>query len=107
MFCPITPQKRGYGFNFEEGHLRELSPFPQRLPLSSHRKPACLELLTSPLPTNRDLFSQLLATELRTPRENQESIDDEVFCEEGEVIESRSSRSECDDLEEIDEESSE
>jgi hypothetical protein len=94
MFCPITPQKRNYPcLNLEESHLRELSPFPQRLPLSSHRKPTCLELLASPLPANRDLFSQLLATELTTPREKQEIIEDEVCCEEGEAIECRWSQS--------------
>lgn len=70
MFVPITPQKRTHSlFHNEDPALRELSPFPQCLNLSSSRKNNKLELLQSPIPTNRDLFSQLLATEVKTPHE--------------------------------------
>lgn len=61
MFSPITPQKRAPQHLFDDPLLKELSPFPQAF---SQRKPhsltLTLELLTSPLPATRDLFSQLL-----------------------------------------------
>jgi hypothetical protein len=58
------------------------------------------------MPANRDLFSQLLATELKTPLPPHETLDDEAFLEEGELIDYGESQSEADSLEEIDEESS-
>lgn len=66
MFCPITPQKR------TPQHLLDdslLSPFPQApSQLKPHSLTLTLELLTSPLPATRDLFSQLLTEPTSTLR---------------------------------------
>jgi hypothetical protein len=65
MYGPITPQKRTLAFHHEDA-LKELSPSPCPCPkaLLSHRKHPKLELLQSPAPLHRDLFSQLLSAEL-------------------------------------------
>jgi hypothetical protein len=43
LFCPITPQKRTFAtFNCEGSALKELSPLPNNIQLSSQRKNAKL-----------------------------------------------------------------
>jgi len=43
LFCPITPQKRTFGsFQGEGSALKELSPLPNNIHLSSQRKNARL-----------------------------------------------------------------
>lgn len=57
----LTPQKRTLNkFSFHDEHLlKELSPQLLTVGSSGYGK-VHLEMLNSPLPTNKDLFSQLL-----------------------------------------------
>jgi hypothetical protein len=102
MFCPITPQKRTPQ-HLDDALLKELSPFPQA---PSHRKPhsltLTLQLLASPLPATRDLFSQLLTEPTSALR--CETMEEEPG--ESEPLDYHDSPSEEDSLDEIDEECS-
>lgn len=80
LFCPITPQKRTHSRLPAEEHL--LSPMPNApLPLPSQRKNNHLELLLSPTPVHRDLFSQLLATAKPPPSPAASLLMDEEYDE--------------------------
>jgi hypothetical protein len=66
-FVAMTPQKRSLTlFHAQEEHpLTDLSPMLPHYLHSNSRPALALEMLQSPLPANRDLFSQLLATEFK------------------------------------------
>jgi hypothetical protein len=65
-FHPITPQKRNISMLslHDDLLLKELSPLVLTVGSSGYGK-VKLEMLHSPQPTNKDLFSQLLASELK------------------------------------------
>jgi hypothetical protein len=72
QFHPITPQKITHAhFAGHDDHLlKELSPLMLTVISSSQGKIAKLEMLQSPLPANKDLFSQLLGTEIKNATED-------------------------------------
>jgi hypothetical protein len=69
----ITPQKKTARHAFDE-HLKELSPLILTIFPSSCRKSWRLEMLQSPQPTSKDLFYQLLASEVKTIPEDHADI---------------------------------
>jgi hypothetical protein len=63
-FNPLTPQKKGFSLHsfHEDSLLKELSPQVMTVSSSNVGK-IKLEMMSSPLPTTKDLFAQLLASE--------------------------------------------
>lgn len=72
-FNHLTPQKKGLSIHsfHEDSLLKELSPQVMTVSSSNYGK-IKLELMSSPLPTSKDLFAQLLASE-------QKIVDEEDF----------------------------
>lgn len=71
-FPPITPQKRSFSLltPHEENFFKELSPMFLTVSSSNYSSKVKLEMLTSPVPTSKDLFSQLLASEHKLNNED-------------------------------------
>jgi len=63
-YLPKTPQKKTFQniHFYDEQPLKELSPVTLTVFSSNYSKLTKLEMLHSPLPTNKDLFSQLIAS---------------------------------------------
>jgi hypothetical protein len=71
-FHPLTPQKKSVSFHsfHEDSLLKELSPYFATV-CSSNNGKIKLEMMQSPLPTTKDLFSQLLASEKKVSIEEE------------------------------------
>jgi len=66
-YHPKTPQKKTFQniLHHDDQPLKELSPLMLTVFSSNYSKLTKLEMLHSPLPTNKDLFSQLIASEIK------------------------------------------
>lgn len=69
-FVAITPQKKTTKHHMFEEHLKQLSPLMLTVFSSSYGKMSKLEMMQSPVPTNKDLFYQLLASEIKAIPQN-------------------------------------
>ena len=69
-FHPLTPQKKSFSLHafHEDPLLKQLSPLVMTIGSSGYGK-VKLEMLQSPQPTSKDLFSQLLASEAKATEE--------------------------------------
>ena len=83
-FAPLTPQKKTLALHplHEDTLLKELSPCFMTVSSSNFGK-VKLEMMQSPLPTTKDLFSQLLASEKKSLQEEEEHhyeiIDEDIY----------------------------
>ena len=60
----LTPIKQASTLHLSDSFMKDFSPAPQGV--TSHPRNIQLELLESPMPTQRDLFAQLIKTDPKT-----------------------------------------
>ena len=84
-YLPKTPQKKSFQslHAHEDYPLKELSPLMLTFFSSNYGKMTKLEMLHSPLPANKDLFAQLIASEVKNSTEdtfrNYEILEEESY----------------------------